>query len=93
QDLDGLGNVCDNCIEVDNPDQCDTNGDKFGNLCDADLDNNGIVNSFDLGIMREEFGKQGKNDADLDCDEVVNTFDLAIMRELFGTAPGPSGTD
>ncbi|MBT8132354.1 MAG: thrombospondin type 3 repeat-containing protein, partial [Gammaproteobacteria bacterium] len=92
-DSDGLGNVCDNCTEVSNPDQCDTNSDGFGNICDADLNNDNIVNSFDLSIMRAEFGNSGKSDADLNCDEIVNSFDLSIMRSNFGQAPGPSGTN
>ncbi|MBT8144508.1 MAG: thrombospondin type 3 repeat-containing protein, partial [Gammaproteobacteria bacterium] len=91
-DSDGLGNVCDNCTEVANPDQCDTNQDGYGNLCDADLDDNGITNSFDLNIMRSNFGATGKNDADLNCNEIVNSFDLTTMRSLFGQPPGPSGT-
>ncbi|NNF60521.1 MAG: exo-alpha-sialidase [Gammaproteobacteria bacterium] len=91
-DLDGIGDGCDNCSAISNADQCDTNSDGYGNLCDADLTNDGIVNTFDLAVMRTDFGNQGPGeDADLDCNEVVNTFDLAIMREQFGGQPGPSG--
>lgn len=97
-DGDGVGNVCDNCLLVANPDQCNTNGngsgpglDNFGNLCDADLDNNNIVNSFDLTIMRNNFGASGANDSDLNCDNSVNSFDLQIMRQQFGLPPGPTG--
>lgn len=90
-DDDGVPDVIDNCVEVSNPDQCNTNNDIFGNHCDADLDNNGIVNSFDLSAMRAAFGSSGANDADLDCNGIVNSFDLTIMRGAFGTAPGPSG--
>ncbi|MBT8144206.1 MAG: thrombospondin type 3 repeat-containing protein, partial [Gammaproteobacteria bacterium] len=69
-DGDSVGNVCDNCLLVANADQCNTNApdadagdlgdDNIGNVCDADLDNNGIVNSFDLNIMRSNFGAQGE---------------------------------
>ncbi|NNF67211.1 MAG: hypothetical protein HKM98_06850, partial [Gammaproteobacteria bacterium] len=92
-DADGVMDSCDNCLELDNADQCNTNleEDKFGNLCDADLNNDDIVNSFDLSIMRSEFGQSGENDADLNCDGIVNSFDLSIMRQNFGGAPGPSG--
>ncbi|MBT8137121.1 MAG: hypothetical protein KJO54_08930, partial [Gammaproteobacteria bacterium] len=92
-DNDGVMNSCDNCLLLENPDQCNTNAeqDKFGNLCDTDLDNNNITNTFDLAILRENFGQTGENDADFDCNGIVNTFDLTIMREQFGLAPGPSG--
>lgn len=98
QDADAVGDVCDNCVLDANPDQCNTNGngtdagqDDFGNACDADLDNNNIVNTFDLSILRSNFGETGLIDADLNCDGVVNTFDLARMRNRFGAAPGPTG--
>ncbi|MBT8144301.1 MAG: thrombospondin type 3 repeat-containing protein [Gammaproteobacteria bacterium] len=90
-DSDTVGDACDNCLLEANPDQCNTNGDIYGNVCDADLDNNGIVNSFDLTQLRENFGMTGENDADITCNGVVNSFDLTEMREDFGSAPGPSG--
>ena len=53
-DGDGVGDLCDNCIEAPNADQLDTNGDNFGNACDGDLDNDGLVDSFsDFPLMVE----------------------------------------
>ncbi|NNF67358.1 MAG: choice-of-anchor B family protein, partial [Gammaproteobacteria bacterium] len=89
-DTDGVGDACDNCTARANASQCNTNNDPHGNHCDADLNNDGIVNSFDLSIMRGAFGSSGENDADLNCDGIVNSFDLSIMRGDFGGAPGPS---
>ena len=43
-DGDGIPDAGDNCTEVANPTQCDTNDDGYGNACDADIDNSGIVN-------------------------------------------------
>jgi hypothetical protein len=92
-DDDGLIDRQDNCTLVDNPSQCDTNGDGYGNHCDADLDNNGIVNQIDLGILRGEYGSTApNNDEDLDCNGVVNQIDLGILRNSLGKPPGPSGT-
>lgn len=91
-DLDGVADASDNCLYVANPSQCDTNGDGYGNHCDADIDNNGTVNSFDLEALRSVFGSVGANDADLDCNGVVNSFDLLRLRDQFGEGPGLSGT-
>jgi hypothetical protein len=91
-DGDGVINSADNCINAANADQRDTNGDGYGNLCDADLDNNGVVNTLDLGKLKADFGKTGAGlDADLDGNGVVNTLDLGKFKALFGKVPGPSG--
>lgn len=90
-DMDTVGDDCDNCIEHANLDQCNTNADPFGNRCDADLDNNGTTNTFDLNMLRTQFGAEGPSlDADLDCNGSVNTFDLSILRDMFGHPPGPA---
>lgn len=89
-DLDGVPDANDNCLAVANPDQRDSNVDGYGNACDADFDNNCIVNAVDLGILRAVFFT-GDADADLDGDGIVNTLDLGIFRAGFFASPGPSG--
>jgi Bacterial Ig domain len=89
-DGDGRDAADDNCLNVANPGQRDSNGDGYGNLCDADLNNNGIVNAADLALFRTAFGSTNA-DADLNGNGVVNFSDLALFRALFGKAPGPSG--
>lgn len=89
-DNDMIDDAVDSCFEQANPTQCDTDGDLIGNHCDADLNNDCIVNSFDLSIMRSVFGQAGPHAADLDCNGTVNSFDLSRMRAAFGKAPGPS---
>jgi pimeloyl-ACP methyl ester carboxylesterase len=88
-DGDGIPDIRDNCIGVFNPDQRDSDGDGFGNRCDADLNNDGAVNMADLDLFRQRFGSSDP-DADLNGDGVVNFADLAIFRSLFGQPPGPS---
>ncbi|MFK7885961.1 MAG: thrombospondin type 3 repeat-containing protein [Gammaproteobacteria bacterium] len=90
-DNDGIANVADNCLARANPDQRDTNFDGFGDACDADLNNDCVVNVLDLGIMREQFFQTGELDADLTGDQMVDASDLARMRSAFFLAPGPSG--
>lgn len=88
-DVDTVPDVGDNCIHAYNPDQRDTDGDGFGNICDPDLDNNLIVNAADLAIFKPLFFSTETN-ADFDGDGVVNAADLAILKTMFFKPPGPS---
>ncbi len=95
-DADGIVDSCDNCILDNNPNQYDSNGDDFGNQCDADLNNDGTVNFADLGFLKSVFFTGSTDpgfdpDADLNGDGFINFADLAIMRIGFFAPPGPSG--
>ena len=87
-DLDGVNDDVDNCTDVANVDQTDSDGDGFGNACDADLNNDCVVNVVDLGLLRSVFFTPDA-DADFNGDGVVNVIDLGIMRTQFFAEPGP----
>ncbi|MFK7888477.1 MAG: M14 family zinc carboxypeptidase [Gammaproteobacteria bacterium] len=89
-DGDGISDLVDNCTLAANPAQLDTNGDGFGNACDADLNNDNIVNVVDLGLLRSAFFQTGALDSDFNGDGVTNVIDLGIMRSRFFQPPGPS---
>ena len=80
----------DNCSIAANADQRDTDGDGFGNICDADLSDDCIVNAVDLGILKSVFFSADP-DADFDGSGAVNAVDLGIFKALFFLPPGPSG--
>jgi len=92
--------VCsDNCIDMPNstliPDaggfsQRDTNGDGYGNLCDADFDGNGVVDPFDFSTLKSHFGSSSAPDQDLNGNGVVDPFDFSLLKKSFGQEPGPS---
>ena len=88
-DGDRVVDLRDNCTLVANADQRDTDGDGFGNRCDADFDEDCAVNFVDLGVFKPAFFGSDP-DADLDGDGLVNFVDLGIMKALFFAAPGPS---
>jgi len=89
-DGDGVADNLDNCTVDQNPMQTDADNDGYGNLCDADIDNNGIVNFEDLGRLRLAFFTADPV-ADFNSDGIVNFTDLGIMRTSFLAPPGPIG--
>ncbi len=91
-DGDDIDDAVDNCAEVANPDQRDTNGDGIGNACDADLDNDCNVAFGDLALFKAAFfPAEYVADADFDGDGLVNFGDLALLKSTFhsGAMPGP----
>ncbi|MBT8131717.1 MAG: PKD domain-containing protein, partial [Gammaproteobacteria bacterium] len=91
-DSDGVTDDIDNCSDVVNPDQLDTDKDGHGNRCDADFDQTCMTNFADLSIMQEGFFVP---DPLLDLNSSggpVNFADLSIMSGLFFRPPGPSAT-
>jgi hypothetical protein len=80
----------DNCTQIPNPLQRDTDFDQYGNFCDPDFDNDLIVNFADLAYIRANFFSTDP-DADLNGDGIVNFADLAIVKSMFFGPPGPSG--
>ena len=95
-DADGVLDSGDNCVLVANPGQLDTDGDGFGNACDGDLNNSGLVTAADFAILRSVLNQSSSASltaatADLNGSGVVTETDYAILRSLIGTAPGPSG--
>lgn len=98
-DADGRPNYEDNCKLVANNTgasaQCDSDGDGFGNRCDGDYNNNGVTNSQDYVLFRQQLGQPSVgptyNKADLNCNAAVNSQDYVLFRSLLGKVPGPSG--
>ncbi len=88
-DQDSVGDLQDNCLLLANPLQRDSNGDGFGNLCDADLDGNCSVDFADLSAMKSVFFSNDA-DADLDGNGAVDFSDLSLMKDAFFASPGPS---
>ncbi|MEM6640141.1 MAG: penicillin acylase family protein [Pseudomonadota bacterium] len=89
-DNDAIGDDIDNCLGRPNTDQRDTDGDGFGNICDADFNNDGFTNFIDLGLFRAGFGGDDPT-LDLSGDGAVNAVDLGLLRSLFYAPPGPAG--
>lgn len=80
----------DNCLFQANAEQRDSNGDGYGNRCDADLNNDGYVTATDYLILRSRLNTADA-DADLNGDGFVTATDYLILRSQLNQPPGPSG--
>jgi len=93
-DADGVPDAIDNCVLLGNASQCDSDGDGYGNRCDADLSGNGEVNAQDTTLFRQRLGQSSLppdyDAADLNCNGSVNAQDTTLFRSLLGAPPGPS---
>ena len=89
-DGDSIPDRFDNCMLLPNEAQRDTDGDGLGNACDADFNQDCVVNFVDLGLLRLAFFGDNPN-YDLDNDGAVNFVDLGFLRLSFFDPPGPSG--
>ncbi|MFK8028996.1 MAG: thrombospondin type 3 repeat-containing protein [Gammaproteobacteria bacterium] len=94
-DGDGVFDMQDNCTNVPNAQQTDTNGDGIGNACDADFDNNCTVNFADVSRFVPGFNSQVGDpnyDPDLDADSsgTISFLDFILVTSSFLMEPGPS---
>jgi len=100
-DADGIPDVLDKCV-LDSRNvalSCDTDNDGYGNPCDADFNQDGVVDSRDFGMFflpafRGGSTAQGE---DMNCDGVVDSRDFGMFflpkfrGALGGAVAGPSG--
>jgi uncharacterized protein (TIGR03790 family) len=103
RDGDGVANASDNCLDLANANQRDTDADGYGNLCDADLDNDDVITTSwgvitppaargDLEQIQLTAQAAGYVDhQDLDGDGDVDADDVSIATSRLFFPPGPSG--
>ena len=98
-DGDGVPNRSDNCSEIPNAEQRDTNGDGYGNACDADFDGDGRVTTSwgvrpygDIESIQITISRGGyEADHDLDGDGDVDGVDVGQASIDALPGPGPRG--
>jgi hypothetical protein len=99
-DGDGVPDAYDNCVDIANgplasTGNCDaqedynTNG--YGQVCDADLNEDGGVGLDDMGILLNNLNAGAGNTADLNCDGGVGLDDMGRLLNSLNLTPGPSG--
>lgn len=88
-DKDGLADISDNCPNMANADQIDTDGDRMGDACDTDDDKDGILDTNDK-CAKEPENYNGYQDNDGCPDKIqrklliTGTIDLSDY-ETFGS--------
>jgi len=93
RDGDGVPDAADNCLEVPNPAQDDSDGDLCGNRCDADYNQDALVSILDFGTFRLCF----MGDVQPICDHapefldgLISILDFGVFRQQFlAGVPGP----
>jgi hypothetical protein len=92
-DGDGIADNLDNCTLVPNPNQRDTDGDGYGNLCDPDFNGDLTVNINDFNRLKARLNIAPVVDVDTDLDGngAVNINDFNRLKSFLGKPPGPSG--
>jgi hypothetical protein len=99
-DGDDVTSFCDNCLDVPNRDQRETEADAdgIGNVCDCDFNNDGFCNSDDANLFLADY-QAGVDPApalgtDMNGDGVVDEADFALFEPLYAAnAPGAARTE
>ncbi len=91
-DGDGVADTEDNCDELSNPEQTNTDGDEQGNACDADDDNDGRDDANDFDPLdpnvqdNPDSDGDGVADTNDNCVAVQNSDQGNIDEDTFGDA-------
>ena len=74
-DQDGVGDNTDNCTNLANTDQLDTDGDAFGDACDPDSDNDGLPNNYEIAYgLNPVDASDAQSDSDMDGLTALEEF-------------------
>ena len=92
-DGDGLADNVDNCKKTTNPTQLDSDGDGFGNACDADFNGDRRVDALDQALISMAYGTSAGQAAflpaaDMDGDGRISALDLTRFRRRLGLPVG-----
>ena len=95
-DGDGIEDISDNCLQLANPLQADTDQDGYGNHCDGDFDGSGSSDGIDFAshfIPAFGTGVDTQEGTDMNADGFVDgiDFDPLFLDQFLSGNPGPSG--
>ncbi len=82
-DNDGNVDVVDHSPRTADAGNIDTDGDGYGNIIDADFNNDGIVNIGDFGLFQGAYGSNN-SEMDMNSDGIVDKGDFELFKGLYG---------
>ncbi|MBI4281073.1 thrombospondin type 3 repeat-containing protein [Candidatus Uhrbacteria bacterium] len=91
RDRDRLADSLDNCPEVANADQLDTDGDKLGDVCDLDDDQDGLADEEEIQAGTDPRRADTDGDGVSDRDDVF-PLDPLKSKKIPPPPPPPSAT-
>ena len=81
-DGDGIDDSSDNCVDVANSSQLDTDADGLGNDCDADDDGDGVIDTLDLFPLDSRYAIDANGNGLPDEWEIVFSFAGDISEDI-----------
>src|SRR5262245_21815315 len=95
-DSDNVPDAEDNCLTAANSSQLDSDQDGYGNACDTDYNDDGVVGISDFLTLSRAFGSPiGSPDyspvLDSNGDGAIGVPEFLLLLASFGKPPGPSG--
>lgn len=95
-DSDGVTDAEDNCLVAANSSQLDANQEGYGNACDADFTDDGVVGAPDWLMLARAFGATEGNpgydlELDMNGDGAIGVPEFVLVGSSFLQPPGPSG--
>ena len=90
-DNDGICLEDDTCSAVQDASNLDVDSDGYGNICDADYNNDCLVQATDFNIFKGDFLVHANSNVDCNGDGLTNATDFNCFKAAFLSPPGPSG--